>query len=346
MMTRLWPASLALALIFGAGQAFAQTATPCQYSKVVFDSSTKNITVTCSAANGSPTATLSNKQTSCTYSSITITGSSGAIDATCTGASTSTGASFTVSAANLATTVGTPLLFSVIRTASNGTPVDDTLTLAAIQGDTAPVATASFYPTSVSFGASEPASASRTSRVIFTSAGTAKLTLTPRSSGDTITSSALITVSGASTSVDTCSDIPVPPYATEGGSATASTSTSLGIHRLIAASASERAAGAIRFTAPSSGSLTFNVDAQGLAAAGYPGLSSLDMTVSACPGDFSKVSSACKVPGTISKGAKITVGTSVSTTDCIVKAGSPYYVNVRSVTPGRDVGLHLSTTSP
>ena len=345
-MTRLWPASLALAIFLCAGQALA-TDNSCKYSGVTI-SSVGTISVTCDSTKSYTALLHGTSSASCTYlgsnntPAISINGSSGAIEAWCAGASTSTGASFTVSAANSAT-VGTPLSFTVIRTASNGTPVDDTLTLAAVSGSTA---TAFFNPTSVSFGASEPASASRTPRVIFTSVGTATLTLTPRSSGDTITSSALITVLPTSASVDTCSDIPVPPYATDGGSATASTSTSLGIHRLIAASASERAAGAIRFTAPSSGSLTFNVDAQGLVDAGYPGLSSLDMTVSACPGDFSKVSSACKVPGTISKGVKITVGTSVSTTDCFVKAGSPYYVNVRSVTPGRDVGLHLSTTSP
>jgi len=345
MMTRLWPASLALALIFGAGQALA-TDNSCKYSGVTI-SSVGIISVTCDSTKSYTALLHGASSASCTYlgssntPAISINGSSGAIEAWCAGASTSTGASFTVSAANSAT-VGTPLSFSVIRTASNGTPVDDTLRLAAIQGDTAPVATASFYPTSVSFGASEPASASRTSRVIFTSAGTAKLTLTPRSSGDIITASASITVLPTSASVDACSDIPVPPYATDAPHNNDATTnfTNMGDHRLIAASASERAAGAIRFTAPATGSPTFYMTTTD------PGLSSLDMTVSACPGDFSKVSSACKVPGTISKGVKITVGTSVSTTDCIVKAGSPYYVNVRSVTPGRDVGLNLSTTSP
>lgn len=140
---------------------------------------------------------------------------------------------------------------------------------------------------------------------------------------------------GASVVSDSCSGIPVPPYAIDAGAA----DSDMGDHRLIAASASERAAGTIRFTAPDSGSRTFNVVSSGAA---YPGLSSIDMTVSACPGDFSPSRSACKVPGTNSKGVTITVGTA----DCALQANKIYYVNVRSVTPGRDVGLHLGVSNP
>lgn len=318
-MTRLWPAGFSLALLLCAGQAFAQS-TPCTYSGVTFSSS-GNITVTC--GSGSYTATLSNNQTSCTYSAITINGSTGAVNATCTGSSPSSGVTFSIAAAGTAS-VGTPLQFTVTRNKGSGTLGEDTLTLAAVAGNTADT---SFNPVSVSFGASEADGASRTPRVIFTKAGQAALTAT--SSGNTVTPSGTITVSG--TSAGTCAGIPVPPYAADGGPA----DSDMGKHRLIAASASERATGAIRFTAPASGSLTFNVGAPG---AGYPALSALDMTVSACPGDFAPASSACKVPGTNGKGVKITAGAA----DCGVQAGGTYYVNVRSATPGRDVGLSLS----
>jgi hypothetical protein len=194
-------------------------------------------------------------------------------------------------------------------------------------------ADANFNPTSVSFGASEGDGASRTARAIFTKAGLATLTATSSGNTNTVNSSGQITVSPADTGAS-CAGIPVPPYTADGGVARAS----MGDHRLIAASASVRASGAIRFTAPASGSLTFSVGAPAPNAVGYPPLSSLDMTVSICPGHFLPTNNACKIPGTHGKGVKITVGT----TDCVVQPSETYYLNVRSVTPGRDVGFSLS----
>jgi hypothetical protein len=314
---------MALALILGAGQAWATT---CASSSVTISSS-GTISANCSGSGLS--VTLNNTSANnCVYTgsshtpAISINGSTGAIEAWCAGAAASSGVSFAISAANSAT-VGTPLSFTVTRTKGNGTLGADTLALSSSLADSF------FNPASVSFGSDEPSGASRTSRVVFTRSGQG--TLSAASSGNSITPSGLITVSQAE--AGTCSGIPVPPYAADAGAA----DSDMGDHRLIAASASERAAGTVRFTAPASGSLTFTVSAP---ATGYPALSSLDMTVSACPGDFSPSSSACKVPGTHSKGVKITVGAA----DCAVQARQAYYLNVRSVTPGRDVGLHLEAT--
>lgn len=323
MMTRLWPASMVLALLLGAGQALADN-TPCKYSNVTFDSSAKTITVTCAAASGTPSATLSNKQTSCTYSAISITGSTGAVDATCVGAGPSSGASFTISSAANSVTVGTPLSLIVTRSKGAGALGADTLTLNSSATNSSATDSSFFNPSAtVSFGLDEQSGATRTPRVVFTKTGLVSLSGT--STGGTANLLPITVVK-----VGTCSGIPVPPYAADAGAA----DSDMGDHRLIAASASERAAGTVRFTAPASGSLTFTVSAP---ATGYPALSSLDMTVSACPGDFSPSSSACKVPGSNSKGVKITVGAA----DCAVQASQPYYLNLRSVTPGRDVGLHL-----
>ena len=312
---------MALALFLGAGQAWATT---CASSSVTISSS-GTISANCS---GSGLSVILNNTSAnnCIYAgsshtpAISINGSTGAIEAWCAGAAASSGVSFAISAANSAT-VGTPLSFTVTRTKGSGTLGADTLALSSS------VADSFFNPASVSFGSDEPSGASRTSRVVFTRSGLGTLDAT--SSGNNVTPSGTITVSKADAGI--CSGIPVPPYAADAGAASASMSSD---HRLIAASASERAAGTVRFTAPASGSLTFKVSEP---ATGYPALSSLDMTVSACPGDFSPSSSACKVPGTNSKGVKITVGAA----DCAVQASQTYYLNVRSVTPGRDVGLHL-----
>ncbi len=334
MTTRLWPAGMVLALLLCAGQAYADKT--CQFSNITINS-TGTISITCGGSGLS--VTLKNAAadaTGCSYKDATppagtsaIKIDSSGVTAYCPGSSTSSGASFTLSAANSAT-VGNPLTFTVTRTKGTGSLGDDTLTLAlASDSTTAP----SFNPVSLSFGANEPDGTNRTPRVVFTKTGTATLTVT--GTNNSVTPSGPITVSGVSAGAGTCAGIPVPPYASSVDTALFANS-SLGTHRLIAASASERAAGAIRFTAPASGSLTFKLNAPG---AGYPELSSLDMTVSACPGDFLPTGNACKVPGTNSSGVKISVGT---TADCPVQANQPYYVNVRSVTPGRDVGLALS----
>jgi hypothetical protein len=353
MMTRLWPASLALALIFGAGQAFADHT--CQpFTTVTIDPGTGIISVTgCQSKTTSSTGFFVNlinaasTDIQCDYKN--GTGGTSAIKIDSTGvtayclASThppSDSAVFTTNpalGATAAAIVGVPLVLTVTRT--KGTVSSATLGLDSLSVAETTTVGAQINPSTFSFNDNEPSPATRTSNIVFTKAGDASLqvNLPP---GYTVPAPIKVIVSGSTAS--SCDGIPVPPYAVDAPRNDDATTnfTNMGDHRLIAASASERAAGAIRFTAPATGSPTFYMTTTD------PGLSSLDMTVSVCPGDFSKVSSACKVPGTISKGVKITVGTSVSTTDCIVKAGSPYYVNVRSVTPGRDVGLHLSTTSP
>ena len=141
---------------------------------------------------------------------------------------------------------------------------------------------------------------------------------------------------GASVVSDSCSGIPVPPYAIDAGTASANM---MKTHSLIAAAASERASGAIRFTVPTPFTpLTFKIYKPGTS---EPALVSVDMAIStavpSCPGDFLLPSSNCKVPATNQNGIKI----SSDTTACQVTAGGTYYLNIRAVTPGRDAVFDL-----
>ena len=144
---------------------------------------------------------------------------------------------------------------------------------------------------------------------------------------------------GASVVSDTCSGIAVPPYAIDAGTASANM---IKTHSLIAAAASERASGAIRFTVPTplTTPLTFKIYKPGTTI-GEPALVSVDMAIStdspSCPGDFLLPSSKCKVPATNQTGVKI----SSDDTACKVTAGGIYYLNIRAVTPGRDVVFDL-----
>lgn len=140
---------------------------------------------------------------------------------------------------------------------------------------------------------------------------------------------------GSSVVSDSCSGIPVPPYAIDAGTASANTKT----HSLIAAAASERASGAIRFTVPTPFTpLTFKIYKPGTT---EPASVSVDMAIStdspSCPGDFLLPSSKCKVPATNQNGVKI----SSDATACQVTAGGTYYLNIRAVTPGRDAVFDL-----
>lgn len=136
--------------------------------------------------------------------------------------------------------------------------------------------------------------------------------------------------------VATCSGIPVPPYAIDAGTSNANM---IKTHSLIAAAASERASGAIRFTVPTPFTpLTFKIYKPGTT---EPASVSVDMAIStdspSCPGDFLLPSSKCKVPATNQNGVKI----SSDATACQVTAGGTYYLNIRAVTPGRDAVFDL-----
>lgn len=328
-MARFLAIGALLALMFGHGQALADST--CLYATVSIASG-GSISVNCDAGKSASATLYGTSTRSCTYAgsshtpAIRINGSNGLIEAWCAVAAAN-GVTFTISAADTAT-LGIPLPVSVSRSKGSGTLGDDTLNLATLAGSTAQ---AEFNPAALSFGANEPDGTGRTPRVIFTRAGQAILTAT--SHGNTVVNSIPITVNRDSTGTESnaCAGISVPPYATDAGSAGAN----MGKHRLIAASASDRASASIRFTAPASGSLTFNLAAPG---SGYPELSALDMAVSACPGDFSPTHPACKRPGVYGDGVKVTIGS----TDCPIAANGLYFLNLRSATPGRDVGLSLS----
>jgi len=356
MMTRLWPASLALALIFGAGQALAaDTCRP--FGTVTITpapTSLGKISVTnCTVVNSLPTPSADNFYVQLTNASVTTTtseceyedkvettktaiiiDSKGSITANCkvTTHPPSDSAVFTTNpalGATAAAIVGVPLVLTVTRT--KGTVSSATLGLDSLSVAETTTVGAQINPSTFSFNDNEPSLATRTSNIVFTKAGDAVLEVK-------VNSVALSTKISVKVSGSSCDGIPVPPYAVDGDATTA--------HSLIAASASERASGAIRFAAPANGSRTLTLRTPPVRTPPYPVLSSLDIAISTCPGDFLLPASTCKVPGANDgKTIKIAFGSGAAS-DCVVPLSTPYYVNVRSVTPGRDVGLHLSTTSP
>jgi hypothetical protein len=332
-MNRLWSTGIALALFCCGGQAFATT-WPCKITQPITIKSDGTILLaTTEPCNGSGlSVTFKNtSENTCSYKAavlptpstpaITITSSS--VTAYCLASSD---AKFEISPpAPTTAIVGTPFDLEVMRTTGVNL-VADTLTVQKSSG----TAIAQFNPGTVSFAANEPSGTKRTFKVIFTQKGDGIGNLQVNLPSGTPLSQDI----AVSSNTGTCAN-PVPPYAIDAVTA----GDKMGTHRLIAAAATERASGAIRFKV-SATPLTFKLYSPNSTT--DPATVPVDLAVSSCPGDFAgdfapgDNRSKCKVSGTTQNG--VTIG---GTNGCPVKPDSSYYLNVRAITPGRDAVFDL-----
>ncbi len=348
-MNRLWSTGIALALFFCGGQASAVN--NCQpFTTVTITPADNSISLVCPQTQGGTgwAVELTNASTDarkCNYTNNGQTpaikieaGNISKITANCLVSSVQSDPVFTISAAPITAIVGTPFDLKVKRTQGKYAFVLDELTVS----NNSATAIAQFNPSTVSFAANELSGTERTFKVVFTQKGDGKGKLLVNSSPSGTSLSQDITVS-SNTGGGTCAN-PVPPYAIDAGTATAGNAMGA-THKLIAAAATERASGAIRFkVSATTVPLTFKLYSS--SAGTEPATVPVDLAVSSCPGDFAgdfapgNNRSKCKVSGTTQNG--VTIGDA----GCPVKADSSYYLNVRAITPGRDVTFKLTTQAP